>query len=117
MTDYKTHSIALVVSLVLLSSCASSGGTYVDTASTEPTDNTTTKNVILMVSDGIGFNGWLAADYYQGRAGQQSYQVVRPDGTVPLVYGMTHDALNLIDASGEIIPTGPGASKPKPKNE
>ena len=29
------------------------------------------KNVILMVSDGIGFNGWLAADYYQGRAGKQ----------------------------------------------
>ena len=22
------------------------------------------KNVILMISDGIGFNGWLAADYY-----------------------------------------------------
>ena len=61
MTDYKTHSIALVASFVLLSSCA--GGTYVDTASTEAVDSTTTKNVILMVSDGIGFNGWLAADY------------------------------------------------------
>nr|WP_083332646.1 alkaline phosphatase [Hyphomonas sp. Mor2] len=61
------------------------------------------KNVILMISDGIGFNGWLAADYYQGLAGQQSYQITRPDGTMPVVYGMTHDALNLIDASGAII--------------
>lgn len=42
------------------------------------------KNIILMVSDGIGFNGWLATDYYQGLAGQQSYQVVRPDGTTPV---------------------------------
>lgn len=28
------------------------------------------KNVILLISDGIGFNGWLAADYYQGLAGR-----------------------------------------------
>jgi alkaline phosphatase len=38
------------------------------------------KNVILMISDGIGFNGWLAADYYQGLAGEQSYQTARPTG-------------------------------------
>ncbi|MFP4328644.1 MAG: hypothetical protein ACLFQL_11590, partial [Paracoccaceae bacterium] len=53
------------------------------------------RNVILMVSDGIGFNGWLAADYYQGLAGEQSYQTARPDGTEPVVYGMAHDSLNL----------------------
>lgn len=64
------------------------------------------KNVILMVSDGIGFNGWLAADYYQGLAGQQSYQVARPDGTMPVVFGLDHHALNLIDAAGNVLPSG-----------
>ncbi|MEO0549186.1 MAG: alkaline phosphatase [Pseudomonadota bacterium] len=62
------------------------------------------KNVILMVSDGIGFNGWLATDYYQGLAGQQSYQVTRPDGTEPVVLGLAHSALNLIDTEGNILP-------------
>ncbi len=64
------------------------------------------KNVILMISDGIGFNGWLAADYYQGRAGQQPYQVDRPDGTASHVYGVSHDALNLIDEAGRVLPSG-----------
>ena len=64
------------------------------------------KNVILMVSDGAGFNGWLAADYYQGLAGEQSYQVARPDGTEPVVYGMSHWSLNLVDEEGNILPTG-----------
>ncbi|MEM1428197.1 MAG: alkaline phosphatase [Pseudomonadota bacterium] len=63
------------------------------------------KNVILMVSDGIGFNGWLAADYYQGIAGEQSYQVARPDGTIPVVYGLDHHALNLIDGIGRLLPS------------
>ncbi|MEM6305539.1 MAG: alkaline phosphatase [Pseudomonadota bacterium] len=63
------------------------------------------KNVILMVSDGIGFNGWLAADYYQGLAGRQSYQVARPDGTTPVVLGLDHHALNLVDASGNLLPS------------
>jgi alkaline phosphatase len=64
------------------------------------------KNVILMVSDGIGFNGWLATDYYQGKAGSQPYQVTRPDGTRPVVYGMTHTALNLINGEGNILRRG-----------
>ncbi|MEM1302340.1 MAG: alkaline phosphatase [Pseudomonadota bacterium] len=63
------------------------------------------KNVILMVSDGIGFNGWLAADYYQGLANQQSYQVTRPDGTTPVVLGLDHHALNLVDAAGNLLPS------------
>ena len=63
------------------------------------------KNVIILISDGIGFNGWLAADYYQGLAGQQSYQVTRPDGTQPVVYGMAHSALNLVDADGNLLPS------------
>ncbi|MEM8591909.1 MAG: alkaline phosphatase [Pseudomonadota bacterium] len=64
------------------------------------------KNVILMISDGIGFNGWLAADYYQGLANAQSYQVVRPDGTAPVVYGLDHHALNLVDGVGRLLPSG-----------
>lgn len=64
------------------------------------------KNVILMVADGVGFNGWLAADYYQGLAGQQSYQIVRPDGTTPVVFGLDHSGLNLIDAAGNVLPSG-----------
>jgi alkaline phosphatase len=64
------------------------------------------RNVILMISDGIGFNGWLAADYYQGLAGQQSYQTERPDGTTPVVYGQAHDHLNLIDSAGRLLASG-----------
>jgi len=64
------------------------------------------RNVILMISDGAGFNGWLAADYYQGLAGQQSYQVARPDGTTPVVYGLAHDSLALIDETGAVLPNG-----------
>ncbi|MEL7301979.1 MAG: alkaline phosphatase [Pseudomonadota bacterium] len=64
------------------------------------------KNVILMVSDGIGFNGWLAADYYQGLANAQSYQVMRPDGTMPVVLGLDHHALNLVDGAGRLLPSG-----------
>ena len=59
--------------------------------------------IILMVSDGIGFNGWLAADYYQGKAGTQSYQTARPDGTKSYVYGLEHTALNFVDQHGAII--------------
>jgi len=61
------------------------------------------KNVILMISDGIGFNGWLAADYYEGKAGTQSYQTARPDGTAPVVLGQTHWALNMIDPTGRVL--------------
>ncbi|MEO1405948.1 MAG: alkaline phosphatase, partial [Pseudomonadota bacterium] len=74
-------------------------------------EQTPPKNVILMISDGIGFNGWLAADYYQGRAGTQSYQVTRPDGTKPFVYGLAHSALNLVDENGDILPRGSDAAE------
>jgi alkaline phosphatase len=68
--------------------------------------DTGARNVILMVSDGAGFNGWLAADYYQGLANRQSYQVARPDGTTPVVYGLAHDSLALIDETGAVLPNG-----------
>ncbi len=68
------------------------------------------KNVILMIADGIGFNGWLAADYYQGLAGRQPYQITRPDGTVPVVLGQAHWSLNLVDAEGALLASGTSAA-------
>ena len=53
------------------------------------------KNVILMVSDGIGFNGWEAAKYYQGG--------LPYDNSDFKFYGMTHWMLNTRDASGNLI--------------
>ena len=116
MTLSRIRTVAFSSSLVLLAGCVSTmeapGSVAADeTAAVGGTTEAITpregaKNVILMVSDGIGFNGWLATDYYQGRAGTQSYQVERPDGTMPVVYGMTHTALNLIDASGNVLPSG-----------
>jgi len=103
MTSHTSLIVSAVSSLFVLASCASTEGMATPQSSIAPAPSVGAKNVILMVSDGIGFNGWLAADYYQGLAGQQSYQITRPDGTEPVVYGMTHDALNLIDASGNII--------------
>jgi alkaline phosphatase len=61
------------------------------------------RNVILMISDGCGFNGWLAADYYQGRAGKQPYQVTRPDGTRPYVGASAHYALRLFGPYGQVL--------------
>ncbi|MEM9738595.1 MAG: alkaline phosphatase [Pseudomonadota bacterium] len=98
----KTGSFSsIVLAAAALSACAHQ-------ASSPPpvSESAKAKNVILMVSDGIGFNGWLAADYYQGLAGEQSYQIARPDGTQPRVFGLSHDALNLIDASGGLLPSG-----------
>lgn len=45
---------------------------------------------MLMVADGIGFNGWMAADYYQGLAGKQSYQVTRPDVKAGELWGQPY---------------------------
>ncbi len=61
------------------------------------------RNVILMISDGAGFNGWLATDFYEGRAGSQAYQVTRPDGTRPYVGASAHYALRLFGPDGEVL--------------
>ncbi len=61
------------------------------------------RNVILMIADGIGFNGWLAADYYEGKAGTRSYQRPRPDGTTPYIGASSHYALRMRDASGAVL--------------
>ena len=62
------------------------------------------RNVILMISDGIGFNGWLAADYHAGRAGSQPYQTARPGGTSPYIGATEHYALRLFGDEGVILP-------------
>ena len=102
----KRFTVALAIATgALLASCATAP---LSQATAEQSEKP--KYVILMVSDGIGFNGWLAADYYQGLAGQQSYQVTRPDGTEPVVLGLAHSALNLIDENGNLIPRGGDSS-------
>lgn len=103
MSFRKNLTFKVMSSVVLIAACATPSETRVEAQVSDLNSEQGAKNVILMVSDGIGFNGWLAADYYEGRAGQQAYQIARPDGTMPVIYGMTHDALNLIDASGSII--------------
>ncbi|MEM1035431.1 MAG: alkaline phosphatase [Pseudomonadota bacterium] len=101
MTRKFTAALAIAAG-ALLASCATAPLVLVDVLpeAQEEQASEKPKYVILMVSDGIGFNGWLAADYYQGLAGQQSYQVTRPDGTEPVVLGLAHSALNLIDENG-----------------
>jgi alkaline phosphatase len=64
------------------------------------------RNVILMISDGSGFNGWLATDYYEGKAGRQSYQRARPDGTTPYVGASAHDALRLLGPDQQVLDNG-----------
>lgn len=66
-------------------------------------DTAPAKNVILMIADGIGFNGWLAADYHAGLAGARPYQVERPDGTTPVLVGQSTWSLNPVDASGGLL--------------
>lgn len=63
------------------------------------------RNVILMISDGQGFNGWLATDYYvRGEAGAEPYMRARPNGTRPHVGAMATGSLQVLDANG--APTG-----------
>ena len=61
------------------------------------------RNVILMIADGAGFNGWLAADYYEGLAGARPYQS-RPEAAGEYYLGASaHYALRLIDETGAIL--------------
>ena len=46
-----------------------------------PRSSQAAKNVILMISDGAGYNTWLAASMYQGKVGKQVYD---QPGWIPL---------------------------------
>jgi len=74
------------------------------------------KNVILMIADGIGHNGWLATEYYMyGAAGQNAYQQDRVvNGTTyPSVkVGMSHWSLNYVDENLDVIQTPGDGSIP-----
>ncbi|MEM9312681.1 MAG: hypothetical protein AAGA34_14660, partial [Pseudomonadota bacterium] len=116
--------LALASAALVLTGCVSATNNYYGDKLRARADTTTApvaaapvkgraKNVILLVSDGIGFNGWLAADYYQGKAGTQSYQVTRPDGTTPVLMGMAHSSLNLIDADGNVLASASDVAKAK----
>lgn len=52
-------------------------------AQARQTEQPVRRNVILMIADGQGFNGWLATDYFtHGRAGAEPYmqaRSMRPD--------------------------------------
>jgi alkaline phosphatase len=59
------------------------------------------RNVILMIADGQGFNGWLATDYYvHGEAGVEPYMRPRPDGTRPHVGAVMTGSLQMFDGEG-----------------
>jgi len=61
------------------------------------------RNVILMIADGAGFNGWLSADYYEGFAGERSYQAARSESVEYYMGASAHYALRLIDEDGTIL--------------
>ena len=96
----------IIPSILVLASCTTLSDTPVSLEALSEAAQPKAKNVILMISDGIGFNGWLATDYYEGQAGLQAYQITRPDGTQPVVLGMSHDALNLLNADGKVLARG-----------
>ena len=104
MLIHKVFKLSILAATLVSASC-----TQLPNVAKDAQQPNKPKNIILMVSDGIGFNGWLAADYYQGLAGKQAYQVTCPDGTKPAIYGLAHSALNLIDEQGN--PLGRGADK------
>ena len=82
----------LALAAVLLMAAVASGCFWM---SPEPP----TKNVILMISDGAGYNAFHAASYYEhGRLGEQPYD------KFPVHFGCTTFMLNYIDAEGRAIP-------------
>ena len=59
------------------------------------------KNVILMISDGAGFNTWQATSYYEhGQLGQQPYD------SFPAHYGCTTYMLHTVGKNKELLPVG-----------
>lgn len=62
------------------------------------------KNIILMISDGQGYNSWIASDLYEyGKTGLQSYQQDRPDGTKAVHVAKAQRPSYLVDTFGQPI--------------
>ena len=80
------------------------------------------KNVILMVSDGAGYNTWLAASMYQGKVGRQIYdqpgwlrlpcstyslnRSSKPTGDAKQDPALVYDPLKAWDAAMQATKTG-----------
>jgi len=111
MSDHRRFTASAIAAVLGLAACATPpASTAAADPHRSPLERSPARNVILLIADGSGFNGWLATDYYQGLAGRQSYQTARPDGTEPAVYGMAHFALNLVDEAGGVLPAGADSS-------
>jgi alkaline phosphatase len=98
----KRHPAQLLARLVPLA-CVALGIVHAKPSAIPAAQAPKARNVILMISDGCGFNGWLAADYYEGKTGTRPYQVVRPDGTRPYVGASAHYALRLLGKDGKVL--------------
>lgn len=62
------------------------------------------KNIIVMISDGQGFNGWMATDFHQhGATGRQAYQQVRPGGVAPVFVGQQTGSMVAANAAGDTV--------------
>lgn len=62
------------------------------------------KNIIVMISDGQGFNGWMATDFHQhGATGKQAYQQVRPGGFAPVFVGQQTGSMVAANAAGDTV--------------
>lgn len=66
------------------------------------------KNVILMISDGAGFNAFHAASYFEhGKLGEQPYD------RFPVHLACTTYMLNFVDAEGRLLPATRDGSVPE----
>ncbi|MFN3815101.1 alkaline phosphatase [Brevundimonas sp.] len=90
---FSRYAVAAVVGLVGI--CWGADGLAQESSGQRP------RNVILMIADGQGFNGWLATDYYShGEAGKEPYMRPRPDGTRPHVGAVMTGSLQMFDGAG-----------------
>lgn len=98
-----TICLITIAVLAIMSACTPTSGSSSQSANNaaKSSEQRKRKNVILMISDGIGFNGWLASDYYQyGQAGAQVYQRTLPSSQPVHTWGMSHWALTFVNERG-----------------
>ena len=74
------------------------GVVHAEPAPTYAAEAPQARNVILMIADGAGFNGWLATDYYEGRA-----RVPHRDQYDEIFRQMADGRLNVIMGAGSTL--------------
>ena len=84
------HGRVLAISIILAILLAASVTTALAFGHGKSTTSSTkAKNVIIMISDGTGYNTWLAGDYYEyGKTGKQAYE------RFPVQFGVSTFPLN-----------------------